>query len=161
AFSEQPYRAPLARYGQRLHDRFLLPYFLWRDFEDVLGYLGSRGITLPEDGYRPFVDLRCPVAGILHAGDVTLEVRNAIEPWNVLGEETTRAGTSRYVDSSVERIEVRALGWTDERHKIVVNGYELPMFPTERVDQHIAGIRFRAWAPPHSLHPHVGIHHPL
>jgi uncharacterized protein (DUF2126 family) len=140
---------------------FLLPHYLWRDFEDVLAFLAGRGLPLPAAAYRPFVDLRCPVVGTLLAGDVTLEVRNAIEPWHVLGEELTAAGTSRFVDSSMERIEVRARGLVPERHAVLVNGHALPLRPTGAAGEAVGGVRFRAWAPPHSLQPHLGIHHPI
>jgi len=161
AFSQEPYRAPLVRWGQELHDRFLLPAWLWSDFEQVLDFLASRGLPHPAEAYRAFLELRCPVAGQIQAGEVLLEVRNALEPWNVLGEEPTATGTSRYVDSSVERVEVRCEGLVPERHQVLVNGYLLPLRPTGRAGEFAAGVRFRAWAPPHSLHPHLGVHHPL
>jgi uncharacterized protein (DUF2126 family) len=161
ALAREPYDRPLARYGQLLHDRYLLPFWMWRDFEDVLAFLADRGHPLPVDGYRPFIDLRCPVVGNLVAGDVRLEVRNAIEPWHVLGEEATATGTTRYVDSSVERIEILADGLVAERHRVLVNGQVLPLVPTGKAAQYVGGVRFRAWAPPHSLHPHLGIHHPV
>ena len=161
AFTREPYRAPLVRWGQQLHDRFLLPHWMWEDFEDVLGFLDSRGLGLPEGAYRPFLELRCPVAGRMEVEGLTLEVRNALEPWHVLGEEPTATGTSRYVDSSVERIQVRAEGLVPERHQVLVNGRRLPLRPTGRAGETACGVRFRAWAPPHSLHPHLGIHHPL
>jgi uncharacterized protein (DUF2126 family)/transglutaminase-like putative cysteine protease len=161
AFAEQPYQGPLVRWGAALHDRFLLPYWMWRDFEDVLAFLAARNLPLDPDGYRPFVDLRCPLVGHLQASDVRVELRNAIEPWNVLGEEQSATGTARYVDSSLERIEIRADGLIPERHAILVNGFALPLRPTERDGLFVGGVRFRAWAPPHSLHAHIGIHHPL
>jgi uncharacterized protein (DUF2126 family)/transglutaminase-like putative cysteine protease len=161
ALAADPYDRPLARYGQLLHDRYLLPFWMWRDFEDVLAFLADRGHALPPGGYRPFLEMRCPRVGALVAGDVRLEVRNALEPWHVLGEETTAAGTSRYVDSSVERIEVVADGVVAERHQVLVNGQVLPLVPTGKAGQYVGGVRFRAWAPPHSLHPHLGIHHPV
>ncbi len=161
AFAREPYDRPLVRFGQSLHDRFLLPHWMWRDFEDVLAFLAARGLPLPADAYRPFVELRCPLVGNLVAGDVRLEVRNAIEPWHVLGEELTATGTSRYVDSSMERIEVRATGLVPDRHLVLVNGQALPLVPTGTAGEYVGGVRFRAWAPPHSLHPHLGIHHPL
>jgi uncharacterized protein (DUF2126 family)/transglutaminase-like putative cysteine protease len=161
AFAEQPYPGQLVRWGRTLHDRFLLPYWMWRDFEDVLAFLAARGLPLDADGYRPFVDLRCPLVGHLQASDVRVELRNAIEPWNVLGEEQSATGTARYVDSSLERIEIRVEGLIPERHAILVNGHALPLRPTERDGLFVGGVRFRAWAPPHSLHGHIGIHHPL
>lgn len=161
AVAREPYRAPLVRWGQGLHDRFLLPYWIWRDFEDVALELARRGVDLPIEAYRPFLELRCPVVGALQAGDVRVEVRNAIEPWHVLGEELTQGGTSRYVDSSMERIEVRAENVVPERHALLVNGHLLPTKPTRTAGERVAGVRFRAWAPPHALHPHLGIHHPI
>src|SRR5262249_33685442 len=161
SFAAEGYRHSLVRWGTELHDRFLLPNFLWRDFEDVLDHLAARGIALPAGAYRPFVELRCPLAGALEVGDARIEVRNAIEPWHVLGEEATRTGTARYVDSSVERIELRAIGLDAERYAVSVNRVELPLRPTAGRDVRVGGVRFRAWCPPHALHPHLGIHHPL
>ena len=161
AFAGEPYDQPLVRWGQELHDRFLLPHYLWGDFEDVLDYLEARGLALPRAAYRPFLELRCPVVGRMQAGDVTLEVRNALEPWHVLGEEPSGGGTSRFVDSSMERVEVRIDGLVAERHQVLVNGLELPMRPTGTAGEAVGGVRFRAWAPAHSLHAHIGIHHPL
>jgi len=161
ALAQEPYRAPLVRWGQELHDRFLLPTWIWRDLEEVLEFLSSRGLPHPAEAYRAFLELRCPVAGQLQAGDLRLEVRNALEPWNVLGEEPAAGGTSRFVDSSLERVEVRCEGLVPDRHQILVNGYVLPLRATGRTGEAAAGVRFRAWAPPHSLHPHLGIHHPL
>ncbi len=124
-------------------------------------HLSARGLALPLDGYTPFLELRCPLAGRTQLGDVTLEVRNALEPWPVLGEELTAGGTSRYVDSSMERIEVRVSGLIPERHVLLVNGHTLPLTPTAKANEWVAGVRFRAWAPPHSLQAHLGIHHPI
>ncbi|HEY4244045.1 MAG TPA: transglutaminase family protein, partial [Kofleriaceae bacterium] len=156
AFAARPYQQPLVRWGSELHDRFLLPYYLWRDFADVLAATG-----LPADAYRPFVELRCPLAGALDVAGGRLEIRNALEPWHVLGEEATAVGTARYVDSSVERVEVRAIGLPEERYAIAVNGVGVPLRSPDGRDLRVGGVRFRAWCPPHALHPHLGIHHPL
>ncbi len=161
AFAGAPYRGPLVRWGQGLHDRFLLPWFLDRDLDDVLGFLAGRGLGLPAEAYRPFTELRCPLVGTVDAGEARLEIRNAIEPWHVLGEEVSAGGTARYVDSSLERVEVRGYGLVPERHRVLVNGTVLPMRPTSAADTSVAGVRFRAWCPPHSLQPHLGVHHPL
>jgi uncharacterized protein (DUF2126 family)/transglutaminase-like putative cysteine protease len=161
ALAQVPYRRPLVRWGTGLHDRFLLPYWMWRDFEEVLSFLAAHGIALPAAAYRPFLELRCPVAGRLDVGGLVLEVRDALEPWPVLGEEPTTTGTTRYVDSSVERVEVRVEGLVPERHQVLVNGMELRLHPTGTVGEGLAGVRFRAWAPPNSLHPHLGVHHPV
>jgi uncharacterized protein (DUF2126 family) len=161
SFAAEPYRGPLVRWGQQLHDRFLLPTWLWRDFEDVLAHLDRAGLPLPAEAYRVFLEHRCPVVGQLEAGNVRLELRNAIEPWHVLGEEPVAGGTSRFVDSSMERVELRAEGIVPERHVVMVNGLDLPLRATGVAGEQVGGVRFRAWAPPHSLHPHLGIHHPL
>jgi uncharacterized protein (DUF2126 family) len=161
SFGKEPYKGKLVRWGQVLHDRFLLPTWLWRDFEEVLAHLDRHGLPLPAEAYRAQLEFRCPIVGALQAGDVRVELRNAIEPWNVLGEEMGRTGTARYVDSSMERVEVRVDGLVPERHLVTVNGHVLPVRPTGTAGEHVGGVRFRAWAPPHSLHPHIGIHHPL
>ncbi|MEO1170819.1 MAG: transglutaminase family protein, partial [Myxococcota bacterium] len=161
SFAKTPYKRPLVRWGTRLHDQFLLPTWMWRDFQDVLSHLRAADIDFPDDTYRPFVELRCPTIGRFEENGVAVELRNAIEPWNVLGEELTTTGTARYVDSSVERIEVRAEGIVPERHILTVNGQALPMHGTGTAGEAVGGVRFRAWAPPHSLHAHLGIHHPL
>jgi uncharacterized protein (DUF2126 family)/transglutaminase-like putative cysteine protease len=161
SFAAAPYKHALVRWGTELHDRFLLPYFLWHDFEDVLAHLAARGVALPAGAYRPFVELRCPLAGTLEVGAARIELRNAIEPWHVLGEEATQAGTARYVDSSVERLELRAIGLDAERYLVAVNHAVVPLRPAAGKDVRVGGVRFRAWCPPHALHPHLGIHHPL
>jgi uncharacterized protein (DUF2126 family) len=144
-----------------LHDRFLLPTWLWRDFEEVLAHLDRAGVALPKEAFWALLELRCPIVGAMQARDVRVEIRNAIEPWHVLGEEVVASGTARYVDSSVERVEVRVEGLVPERHVVAVNGHSLPLRPTGTAGEFVGGVRFRAWAPPHSLHPHIGIHHPL
>jgi uncharacterized protein (DUF2126 family)/transglutaminase-like putative cysteine protease len=161
SFVSQSYRGPLVRWGTELHDRFLLPHWLWQDFESVLDHLKASGLPLEPAGFRPFLELRCPLAGTLRCGEVAIEVRNALEPWHVLGEELTAFGTSRYVDSSLERIEIKATGMVPERHAVLVNGHALPLRSTGDAGEAVGGVRFRAWAPPHSLQPHIGIHHPL
>ena len=161
AFAREPYRHGLVRWGTELHDRFLLPFWLWRDMEEVLAHLDGRGVGLPAAAYRPFVEFRCPVVGRLQVGGTALEIRNALEPWPVLGEEPGTSGTVRFVDSSLERIEVRCEGLEPERFDVLVNGMTLPLRPTGTAGEHVGGVRFRAWAPASSLQPHLGIHHPL
>jgi uncharacterized protein (DUF2126 family)/transglutaminase-like putative cysteine protease len=161
AFTREPYRHALVRWGAELHDRFLLPYYMWRDFEDVLAHLASYGVAVPREAYVPFVELRCPLVGALELDQARVEVRNAIEPWHVLGEEATQTGTARYVDSSMERIEIRSHGLDEERYVLTVNGVTLPMRRAAGRDVRVGGVRFRAWCPPHALHPHLGIHHPV
>ncbi len=157
----EPYSHELVRWGSALHDRFLLPYWMWRDFEDVLAHLATTGHALPADAYKPFVELRCPLVGMLDGDVGRVEIRNAIEPWHVLGEETSATGTSRYVDSSMERIEIRAIGLDAERYAVTVNNTLVPLREVAGRDVRVGGVKFRAWCPPHALHPHMGIHHPL
>lgn len=161
AFTKAPYRHDLVRWGEALHDRFLLPYFMWQDFTSVLGYLAQQGLELPAAAFEPFVELRCPLVGALPIGEGRLELRNAIEPWHVLGEEAGQGGTARYVDSSLERVEVRTIGLDHERYAVSVNGFALPMRAASGREVRVGGVKFRAWAPPHSLQPQYGIHHPL
>ncbi|MEZ4361930.1 MAG: transglutaminase family protein [Kofleriaceae bacterium] len=161
AFAREPYRRPLIRWGAQLHDRFMLPHFLWADFGSVAEELAARGLPLPRAAYSAFIDYRCPLLGTLTAEDVTLELRQALEPWPALGEETTAFGTARYVDSSLERLELRVDGVTEGRHVVLVNGLEVPLRATGRAAERIGGVRFRAWAPTHGLQPHIPVHHPL
>jgi uncharacterized protein (DUF2126 family) len=161
AFAAAPYTHELVRWGTELHDRFLLPYWMWRDFEAVLDHLARHGAALPAEAYRPFIELRCPLVGALAVDDAQLEVRNAVEPWHVLGEQATLQGTARYVDSSMERLEVRTIGLDPERYVVTANGAAVPLRAVAGRDVRAGGVRFRAWAPPHSLQPHLGIHHPL
>ncbi len=161
SFVKVPYNFPLVHWGARLHDEFFLPYYLERDLDDILAHLDLAGASLPRAAYRPFVALRCPLVGTLQADDVEVSLRNALEPWHVLGEELTSGGTARYVDSSVERVEVRVKGYIAGRHALIVNGIDVPLHATREPGLAVAGVRYRAWAPPRSMQSHLGIHHPL
>ncbi|MCB9647943.1 MAG: transglutaminase family protein [Deltaproteobacteria bacterium] len=153
--------SPLVRWGSQLHDKFMLPHFLWADFEDVIRDLVQAGLPFDPEHYRPFLEFKCPVAGRYEVDDLHIELRTALEPWHVMGEEGSSFGTVRYVDSSVERVQVRVSGLTEGRHAVTVNGHRLPLRATGRASEAVAGVRFRAWQPPHCLHPNIGIHHPL
>lgn len=155
------YTAPLIRWGSELHDRFMLPHFLYADLGEVVRDLAAHGVPLEHAWMRPFLDWRFPVLGTIERDDVVLELRPALEPWHVLGETPTALGTSRYVDSSLERLEVRVDGITEGRHVVAVNGLALPLRATGRASERVAGVRFRAWQPPHCLHPEIGVHHPV
>jgi uncharacterized protein (DUF2126 family)/transglutaminase-like putative cysteine protease len=161
AFVQQPWTAPLVRWGSRLHDRFLLPWYLEEDLGDVLRFLEGRGLGLDPAFFAPFPEWRFPVTGRLEAEGLCLEIRPALEPWPVLGEEAMAGATSRYVDSSLDRVEVRVHGAINERHVVTVNGIRLPLRSTRHPEVRVAGVRFRAWQPPHCLQPHIGLHHPL
>jgi len=157
----EPYRAPLARWGTELHDRFMLPYFVALDFEDVLEETRAAGHAFDRAWYAPHFEFRFPLCGEVGARGVHLALRQALEPWHVLGEEGGPGGTARYVDSSVERLEVLATGLTGERHALICNGRPVPLHPTGRNGEAVAGVRYRAWRPPACLHPTIPVHTPL
>ncbi len=158
---DAPYRHEPVRWGSTLHDRYLLPWFVERDLHDVLDDLSNHGIDLDPAWFDPFIEFRFPRHGRVTVGDVTLELRGAIEPWHVLGEEATGSGMARYVDSSIERLQLRVEGLIDSRHVITCNGVEVPLTPTDVPGLAIAGVRFKAWAPPSGLHPTIGVQSPL
>ncbi len=160
-FWEQPYTAPLVSHGHRLRDDFMLPYFVWADFLAVLNDLDIAGFSIDPGWFEPHYEFRFPVAGQFTAAGLEVEVRTALEPWHVLGEEGAVGGTARYVDSSLERIQVRVQGDLGTRYAVACNGFILPLGPATGVDDQVAGVRFRAWQPPSCLHPNIGIHSPL
>ncbi len=160
-FWERPYQQPLVKWGTQVHDRFLLPYFVDLDFQDVLVELSQRGLKLDPAWFKPHFEFRFPMLGSVVSDTTTLELRAALEPWNVLGEESSAGGQARYVDSSLERLQVRLFGVAPERHSVAVNGVEMPLVPTGTRGEYVCGVRYRAWQPPSCLHPTIGIHGPL
>jgi uncharacterized protein (DUF2126 family) len=160
-FSEQPYRVPLVSWGTGLHDRFMLPHFVWQDFREVLRELGEHGFELASEWFEPHREFRFPRLGSIAKDGIELELRMALEPWLVLGEEALASGQARFVDSSLERIQVRVRGLTESRHTVCCNGVELPLSATGTVGEVVCGVRYRAWQPPSCLHPTVGVHGPL
>ncbi len=160
-FWREPYEEKPIRWGTRLHDRFLLPYFVQQDFGYVLNDLRRAGYPLDAAWYAPQWEFRFPALGQVDYEGVDIELRQAIEPWYVLGEEPGAGGTTRYVDSSVERIQVRAKGLVSERFAVACNGRRLPLQPTGTHGDLVCGVRFRAWQPPHCLHPTIPVHAPL
>jgi uncharacterized protein (DUF2126 family) len=160
-FWQQPYGEPLTRWGTSLHDRFMLSTFVRADFDVVMAELVEAGFPLDASWFAPHFEFRFPLAGEFSAAGVHLTLRSALEPWHVLAEQTANGATARYVDSSVERMEVIVQGLSDARLKIAVNGRELPLTPTSRAGEFVAGIRYRAWSPPSALHPTLPIDAPL
>jgi uncharacterized protein (DUF2126 family) len=160
-FWETPYSGPLVRWGTRLHDSFLLPEFALADVADVVADLNAHGIGFSPAWLDPFAEFRFPRLGSVDVAGVHLELRLAIEPWHVLGEEVTGSGTARYVDSSVERLQVKVTGAVPGRHAVTCNGVPVPLTRARGGDSLVAGVRFRAWAPPSALHPTIGVHSPL
>ncbi len=160
-FWREPCRNRLVRWGTELHDRFMLPHYVQADLRDVVADLQSAGYPFRMEWLDPFFEFRYPRYGTLVAGDVQLELRAATEPWHVLGEEVTAGGTARFVDSSVERLQVRLTGATSGRHVLTCNGRRVPLRSTGRRGEFVAGVRYRAWQPPSALHPTIGVHAPL
>ena len=161
AFWRQPYRRPLVRWGSEIHDRFMLPHFVNQDLEDVINDLAQAGYPFRPEWFAPHLEFRFPRFGAFEHRGVTAELRQAIEPWNVLGEEPGTGGTVRYVDSSIERLQVLVRGMTDPRHVLACNGHRVPLHPTGTRGEFVAGVRYRAWQPPSCLHPLVRSHAPL
>jgi uncharacterized protein (DUF2126 family) len=160
-FWNEPYRAPVTRWGTELHDRFLLPTFVKMDFDDVIAELRQAGFAFESEWFAPHFEFRFPLVGEVQAMGVALSLRNALEPWHVMGEEGAAGGTVRYVDSSLERIEVRVTGLNESRHTVTVNGRVLPLQPTGTAGEFVAGVRYKAWNPPSALHPTIDAHAPL
>jgi uncharacterized protein (DUF2126 family) len=160
-FWKQPSHLPLVRWGTELHDRFMLPHFVWQDFEDVLQNLRDHGYAMEDAWFHPHQEFRFPLIGDFAQRGIEIEPRTALEPWHVLGEEATGGGTARYVDSSLERMQVKVTGWTDQRYVITCNGRPLPLQATGTAGEFVAGVRYRAWQPPSCLQPMIGVHAPL
>nr|WP_067531792.1 transglutaminase family protein [Nocardia crassostreae] len=160
-FWERRYTAPLIRHGANLHGRYLLPHFLLADIAEVATDLRAHGIEFDISWLDPFSEFRFPRVGTVVLGDMEVELRGAIEPWNTLGEQTTASGTARYVDSSVERLQVRVVGADRGRYALTCNGFPIPLLSTGKADVQVAGVRYRAWQPPNSLHPSLTVDAPL
>jgi uncharacterized protein (DUF2126 family) len=151
----------LARWGTELHDRFLLPYFVQQDFADVLAEQRAVGFALQDEWFAPHFEFRFPKYGEFATRGTEIEIRHALEPWHVMGEEGAAGTTVRYVDSSLERVQVRVTGLAPDRFTIACNGRVLPLQPTGKVGEFVAGVRYRAWHPAAALHPTIGVHSPL
>jgi uncharacterized protein (DUF2126 family)/transglutaminase-like putative cysteine protease len=160
-FWKEPYRDSLVRWRTEIHDRFMLPYFVKQDLDDVVFELKQAGFAFEPEWFAPHMEFRFPLYGTIEQRGIALELRQAIEPWNVLGEESGASGTVRYVDSSVERLQVLANGMVDSRHVVTCNGRRVPLHPTGTNGQFVAGVRYRAWQPASALHPTIGSHAPL
>jgi uncharacterized protein (DUF2126 family) len=160
-FWQSPYRERLVRWGPELHDRFMLPHFVWQDFADVLFELHQAGYSMPHAWFAPHFEFRFPIIGAMNHREIDLELRTAIEPWHVLGEEPHAGGPVRHVDSSVERLQVLVRNMTEGRHVLTCNGRRVPLHSTGTNGEYVAGVRYRAWQPPSCLHPTIGVHSPL
>jgi uncharacterized protein (DUF2126 family) len=160
-FWEKPYNGKLVRWGTELHDKFLTHHFVREDLKDVVNQLNEAGYAFDISWLEPFFEFRFPHVGRVRFKDVELSLRTGIEPWNVLGEEMSSSGTARFVDSSVERIEVKATGLIGERYAVLCNEMRIPMANTGTKGEFVASVRYRAWQPPSALHPNLGVDTPL
>ena len=160
-FWDKPYRGRPRRWGTSLHDRFMLPHYVRQDLDDVIQDLNSAGLDFDIAWFNPFFEFRFPHYGEIQHQEMVLKLRGAIEPWHVLGEEVTSQGTARFVDSSVERLEVTAENFNLERYAITCNGRRVPLQRTRVNGKYVAGIRFKAWQPPFGLHPRLPSDAPL
>jgi len=160
-FWREPYRVGLVRWGTELHDRFLLPHFVWEDFVEVMAEMGERGYGLKAEWFQPHFEFRFPPIGRIEKCGIQVELRTALEPWHVLGEEGQPGGAVRYVDSSLERLQIKTTGWVGDRYALTCNGRTVPLHPTGTVGDYVAGVRYRAWQPPNCLQPTIAPHVPL
>jgi uncharacterized protein (DUF2126 family)/transglutaminase-like putative cysteine protease len=161
SFWRQPYRRPPTRWGTALHDRFMLPHFLSEDLDEVLRDLGQAGFPFQKEWFAPHFEFRFPVAGRINTSGIALELRQAIEPWSVMGEEAAGGGQARFVDSSLERLQVKVQNFVPERYVLACNQHAVALHPTGTTGEMVAGVRYRAWQLPSALHPRIGVHAPL
>ena len=160
-FWKKPYEHELVRWGTELHDKFLIEHYVREDIKDIVTQLNKAGYRFKEDWFNPFFEFRFPLHGMVEINNIHIELRAAIEPWNVLGEEMTGGGTARYVDSSVERIQVKVSNFIEERYTLTCNGIKVLLNNTGVKGEYVAGIRYKAWNPHSSLHPTIDVDTPL
>jgi uncharacterized protein (DUF2126 family) len=160
-FWKEPYHHKLVHWGTSLHDRFLLPHFVQGDLREVTEDLRAAGFAFEPQWIDPFLEFRFPRYGTRQLGHVRMELRFAIEPWHVLGEEAAAGGMARYVDSSAERLQIKVSGLTEARHVLSCNGCRIPLTPTGVSGEYVSGIRYQAWAPSSAMHPTLKPQTPL
>jgi uncharacterized protein (DUF2126 family) len=151
----------LARWGTELHDRFMLPFFVEQDFNDVIEDMNEAGYPFKMEWFAPHLEFRFPKYGDFACRGIGFELRHALEPWHVMGEEGGGGGTVRYVDSSLERVQVKVNGMAPDRYVLTCNRQPIPLQSTGKVGEHVAGVRYRAWQPSSALHPSIAVHAPL
>tara|TARA_R110001583_G_scaffold174592_1_gene329042 strand:+ start:719 stop:4048 length:3330 start_codon:yes stop_codon:yes gene_type:complete len=160
-FWKKPYEHDLVRWGTELHDKFLIEHYVREDIKDIVAQLNKAGYKFKEDWFDPFFEFRFPLHGMVDINNIHIELRSGIEPWNVLGEEMTGGGTARYVDSSLERIQVKVADFNNDRYVLTCNGVKVQLNSTSVKSEYVAGIRYKAWDPYSALHPTIGVDTPL
>ncbi|MBD0824495.1 transglutaminase family protein [Aestuariibaculum marinum] len=160
-FWKKPYEHNLVRWGTELHDKFLIEHFVREDIKDIVNQLNRAGYAFKEDWFNPFFEFRFPLHGMVEINNIHLELRAGIEPWNVLGEEATGQGTARYVDSSVERLQIKVNNFNNDRYVLTCNGIKVDLKSTSKKEEYVAGVRYKAWNPYSALHPTIGVDTPL
>ncbi|MBO1926548.1 transglutaminase family protein [Thiomicrorhabdus sp. 6S2-11] len=160
-FWKKPYKHNLVRWGTQLHDKFLLEHYVKKDIADVVEFLNDNGYDFKLDWFDPFFEFRFPLYGMVTVGQMHVELRSAIEPWNVLGEEMGSGGTARYVDSSLERLQFKINDFNDARYVVTCNGVKVPLVATDKKGEFVCGVKYRAWQPWSALHPTIGVDTPL
>lgn len=160
-FWKQPYKHDLVRWGTQLHDKFMLPYYVRQDIKQVVEDLNDAGYPFDISWFDAYFEFRFPHYGTIRLQDIEMEIRMGIEPWHVLGEEMSSSGTARFVDSSLEKIQVTLRNFTAERYVLLCNGCRVPLKETVTKGEYVCGVRYRAWQPPSALHPTIGVDTPL
>lgn len=160
-FWKDPYKGKLVRWGGALYDKFLLPHYVYQDLRDVTEDLKEHGYPFELSWLETFFEFRFPLYGKIKVLEMELQLRLGIEPWHVLGEETVNGGTARFVDSSVERVEVKMINFNIDRYIVTCHGIPVPLKETAVKGEYVAGVRYRAWSPPSALHPMLGKDVPL
>jgi uncharacterized protein (DUF2126 family)/transglutaminase-like putative cysteine protease len=160
-FWKKPYKHPLIRWGTQLNDQFMLSHYVYEDIREVVNDLNEAGYPFRMNWFDAYFEFRFPHYGTVHIQGIEMEIRMGIEPWHVLGEEVSSAGTARYVDSSLEKVQVKLKGLNGTRYALMCNGVRVPLKETPVKGEYVCGIRFRAWQPPSALHPTIGVDTPL
>jgi uncharacterized protein (DUF2126 family)/transglutaminase-like putative cysteine protease len=160
-FWRKPYKHKLVRWGTQLHDKFSIEHYVREDINDVVEFLRGEGYGFESSWFDPFFEFRFPLYGMSQVGNIHCELRAGIEPWHVLGEESSSQGTARYVDSSLERVQVKVRDFVHERHVLTCNGVKVPLLNTGVEGEYVSGVRYRAWQPWSALHPTIGVDVPL